>query len=184
MADIAVLILGGSGSGKTSFMLGMYADMRRGRQGITLTASPNEDRELTAAWRRLNGGGGREKRFPSPTDDFVEINISMLYAFRRFMTFAWLDYPGRELYRNEKGELHEKLERSVRQAKTIFICLPGDQLIEYVKTGDAGIDGRLTLWDHRALVQVPTPPTHRQTTPARRRPTRPWSTGGCVHRWT
>lgn len=141
MADVSILMLGGTKSGKTSFTLGMYADMRRGRQGVTLSAPSETDLFLTDSWKRLIRGGGEETRFPSPTAEVIRTEISLLYAFRRFMTFSWVDYPGASLSR-EKAALYEgfDLEEEVRKSQTIFICLPGDQLIKYIRSGDNEID--------------------------------------------
>lgn len=136
MADISILMLGGSQSGKTSFTLGMYADMRIGRQGVTLLAQPNVDLEMTDRWHLLKKGIDATNRFPAPTDDGVEIEISMLYAFQKFMSFSWFDYPGRALNKREASELGIDLEAKMREAQTVFIFLPADEILTYVLTGN------------------------------------------------
>jgi GTPase SAR1 family protein len=130
MSDATILMLGGASSGKTCFMLGMYNDMRYGREGFTFSAIDSDmDRLLSDRWESIENNTGMD-RFPAITEEYTEYDFSFNYALRRFMTFKWIDYPGRELtIRN--SDLKEYLENAIG----ILICLPGDYILDYIAEG-------------------------------------------------
>ncbi len=117
-------------------MLGLYADMRVGRQGLTLSAPLNDDLDMTNRWNRLKKGGS-EDRFPAPTFATSQVEIAMLYAFREFMKFSWFDYPGDALNVHEADAFGVDLGAKMNEANTVLVCLPGNDLIQYARTGDS-----------------------------------------------
>jgi hypothetical protein len=126
--DIDILVLGGSGSGKTCFMLGMYDDMRLGYGGFTFSATDVDvDRALVWRFERLTNNHG-DDRWPTPNDQFDHYEFSLNYALRRFMVFGWTDYRGGIL--RETGEPHQEIQDLTAAADMLMICAPGGLLYE------------------------------------------------------
>jgi len=62
LEDIKITMLGTTGAGKTSYLLGMYAVMQTGVQGFTLAAKDMDlDLELTQRWEKLISLKGEDR---------------------------------------------------------------------------------------------------------------------------
>lgn len=126
MSEVSILVLGGSGVGKTCFMLAMYDDMRVGYGGFTFSATDLDlDRTLVDRFRRLLDLEG-EARWPAGTGDIERYEFNLNYALRRFMIFGWHDYRGQIL--NDAGKPLEEIRDLAQSADVVMICAPGDLL--------------------------------------------------------
>ena len=133
LEDIKITMLGTTGAGKTSYLLGMYAIMQTGVQGFTLSAKDMDlDLELTERWEKLISTTG-EDRWPTPNAAAMErYGFDFSYGFRPLMGFEWLDYRGLALSdrstEQDAGELVEFLSES----QCLFLCISGEYLIDPV----------------------------------------------------
>lgn len=132
MADINITMIGGSGSGKTTYMLAMYEDMRYGYGGFNFAATdPDIDQRFSMEWEEMEILGERRK-WPPLSTEAVPFDFDLLFAFERFLTFRWLDYPGGNvLIRNSSTEIAEELKDQISRSVCVLIVVPGDQLFEF-----------------------------------------------------
>ncbi len=123
-------MLGTTGAGKTSYLLGMYAVMQTGIQGFTLAAKDIDlDLELTERWEQLISLEG-EDRWPAPNAAATEnYAFDFSYGFRPLIGFEWLDYRGLALSdRSEEPDVRELSDR-LRESQCLFLCISGEHLI-------------------------------------------------------
>lgn len=126
MSEINILVLGGKGTGKTCFMLGMYDDMRIGYGGFTFSATDVDvDRKLVDNFRKLTDSKG-EDRWPLPNEGITEYEFNLNFALRRFMVFGWHDYRGGII--SEAGEFYDEVRTLAEKADVIMICAPGNDV--------------------------------------------------------
>ncbi len=129
--DIKIALLGTTGAGKTSYLLGMYAVMQTGVQGFTLAAKDMDtDLDLTERWERLIAVEG-EDRWPTPNAAEMEkYSFNFSYGFRPLIGFEWLDYRGLALSdRSEEVDVKE-LSDYLTQSQCLFLCVSGEYLTE------------------------------------------------------
>ncbi|WP_036479560.1 hypothetical protein [Myxosarcina sp. GI1] len=129
--DIKIALLGTTGAGKTSYLLGMYAVMQTGVQGFTLAAKDMDtDLDLTERWERLIAVEG-EDRWPTPNAAEMEkYSFNFSYGFRPLIGFEWLDYRGLALSdRSEEVDVKE-LSDYLTQSQCLFLCVSGEHLTE------------------------------------------------------
>ena len=95
LEDIKTTILGTTGSGKTSYLLGMYAVMQTGVQGFTLSARDMDmGLDLIERWEQLIALKG-EDRWPSPNAAMIEhYAFDFSYGFRPIQGLELIDYRG------------------------------------------------------------------------------------------
>ena len=124
-----ITMLGTTGSGKTCFLVGMYADMSGGRRGFTFSTNPDDDLDLSDKWSRLIETG--PGRWPPPTGDQPKsYTFGFNYGFRRIMEFDWIDYRGGALSdRSTEADVQE-LKRYLRQSSCVMLCISGEHLQE------------------------------------------------------
>lgn len=135
MADITITMIGGKGSGKTTYLAAMYDDMRHGYGGFSFSAvDPDIDIQLADAWEDIEKTGVARK-WPAPTDESAEFDFDMLYAFERFMTFKWVDYPGDSIVTRKRNEISEELVRYLKGSSCIYIVAPGEFLFDVGQSG-------------------------------------------------
>ena len=125
--NIKITMLGTTGSGKTCFMVGMYAVMQLGVHGFTLSAQDSdEDIDLSDKWEQLLEGG--EERYPQPTDQTCNYAFDFSYGFRKLMGFNWLDYRGGALRDKNIQQDFQTLEKNLRESSCVFLCVSGEYL--------------------------------------------------------
>ena len=126
-------MLGTTGAGKTSYLLGMYAVMQTGVQGFTLAAKDMDlDLELTQRWEKLISLKG-EDRWPAPNAAAMEYyGFDFSYGFRPLMGFEWLDYRGLALSDRSTEQDVSELVEYVRESSCVFLCISGEYLIEEI----------------------------------------------------
>ena len=131
LEDIKITMLGTTGSGKTSYLLGMYAIMQTGIQGFTLSAKDMDlDLELTERWEKLISVTG-EDRWPTPNAATMEhYSFNFSYGFHPLIGFEWLDYRGLALSDRSTEQDVKDLVQYLSESQCLFLCLSGEHLIE------------------------------------------------------
>lgn len=126
--NIKIAMLGTTGSGKTCFMVGMYAVMQLGVHGFTLSAQDlDEDIELTDKWEQLSDGG--DDRFPPGTAATHNYAFAFNYGFKKLMGFEWFDYRGGALRDKTDQSDVQELSNFLLQASCVFLCISGEHLV-------------------------------------------------------
>lgn len=130
LEDIKIVMLGTSGAGKTSYLLGMYAIMQTGVQGFTLSAKDMDlDLELTERWEKLISVTG-EDRWPTPNAATMEhYGFNFSYGFRPLMGFEWLDYRGLALSDRSTEQDVKDLVDYLASSQCLFLCISGEHLV-------------------------------------------------------
>ncbi|GAB4535667.1 MAG: hypothetical protein Tsb0014_22860 [Pleurocapsa sp.] len=133
LEDIKITMLGTTGAGKTSYLLGMYAVMQTGVQGFTLaTKDMDLDLELTERWEQLISLEG-EDRWPPPNAAAMEYySFDFSYGFRPLVGFEWLDYRGLALSDRSGEEDVKELSKYLTESKCLFLCVSGEHLVDRV----------------------------------------------------
>lgn len=157
MADypsLTVTALGNKGSGKTTFLLGMYAHLSAGASGYFLSADPDTDIRLADRWDKLLEDG----ELPPPNlADNITYEFRFLDGIKPLLAIDWLDYRGGAL-EEETGSasgdvagLHERLKKS----DCVYLVLDGGYLVEPVSHATLrGIMRRAGLRRMTLLVQT------------------------------
>jgi hypothetical protein len=127
--EIKITMLGTTGAGKTSYLLGMYAVMQTGIQGFTLAAKDMDlDLELTQRWEKLISLKG-EDRWPTPNAAAMEYyGLEFSYGFRPLMGFQWLDYRGLALSDRSTEQDVADLVVYLQESACLFLCISGEYL--------------------------------------------------------
>ena len=127
--EIKITMLGTTGAGKTSYLLGMYAVMQTGIQGFTLAAKDMDlDLELTQRWEKLISLKG-EDRWPTPNAAAMEYyGFDFSYGFRPLMGFQWLDYRGLALSDRSTEQDVADLVIYLQESACLFLCISGEYL--------------------------------------------------------
>jgi Double-GTPase 2 len=124
-------MLGATGSGKTTFMLGMYAELSAGREGYFVYAPHDDHVELMDAWDRLN----EEGELPPPNDE--RSSRAYVLTFRRgldgLLMLNWLDYRGGAMSDRMSAPDTSKLIRQLAQSDSIYLVLDGKLVGQWVK---------------------------------------------------
>ena len=133
LEEIKITMLGTTGAGKTSYLLGMYAVMQTGVQGFTLSAKDMDlDLELTQRWEKLISLQG-EDRWPTPNAAAMEYyGFEFSYGFRPLMSFQWLDYRGLALSDRSTEEDVGELVRYLEESECLFLCISGEHLVDEI----------------------------------------------------
>src|SRR5690242_3163575 len=92
-AKMTVTMLGPANSGKSTFLLGMYAILSGGDHGYFMhAAEADQDLDLSEAWDALIDDG----ILPPPTAETFERQYDFVfkYGFSSILEIDWLDYRG------------------------------------------------------------------------------------------
>jgi GTPase SAR1 family protein len=129
LKDIKIAMLGTTGAGKTSYLLGMYAVMQTGVKGFTLSAKDMDvDLDLTERWEKLISVQG-EERWPAPNAAAMEhYSFDFSYGFRPIMGFEWLDYRGLALSDRSTEQDVQELNEYLTNCGCLFLCVSGEYL--------------------------------------------------------
>lgn len=131
MADpIKITMLGDSGSGKTCYMVGMFAHLQLGLGALTLSAEDLDDAlRLNRLWDQMTRVEG-ENRWPPLTEKSAThtYRFSLNYALDPIMQFDWLDYRGGALIDSPLQEDVANLEQTLADSSCVLLCVPGECL--------------------------------------------------------
>lgn len=129
-AEIKITMLGGSGAGKTCFMLAMFDVMSFGVEGFTFTTVDWDDGlDLEDQWNKLREGTDLD-RWPKGTSGSRSYKFRFSYGAKTYLTFEWLDYRGGALTGRSDDPDLPTLRANLKESFGIFIVVPADQLIK------------------------------------------------------
>jgi Double-GTPase 2 len=161
MPEITITMLGDESSGKTMYLLGLYAVMSAGLDGYTLHARDlNLDLDLTEAWDALVEKGER----PPLTNEPKPYPLAFRQGFTRLIDINWLDYRGGTMTSREEPENTQELVAQLARSDSIYLTVDGSKLVGGVREENI-LDMRratranrmLTLW-HQAAEERGGPP--------------------------
>lgn len=152
---LKLTMLGTTGSGKTTFLLGMYNTMSLGVQGYFLyTEEPDEGFDLGDAWDQLV----EEGMLPPPTaeDQSKRYQFVFNHGFNTLVTVEWLDYrggaiTGRAGSASDVAQLREQLAAS----DSIYLVFDGGKLTPWLdgKASITSVQKELKIREMTQLVQ-------------------------------
>lgn len=124
--NIKIAMLGYTGTGKTCYMISMYAFMKLGINGFNFSEKDlDRDLELTEMWEALID----DRKWPDPNPSNVKkYTFDFNYAFQPIMSFEWLDYRGGALSDTSSEKDVQELTRQVKQSDCLFICISAEDL--------------------------------------------------------
>ncbi|MEB3338424.1 MAG: hypothetical protein VKJ46_13235, partial [Leptolyngbyaceae bacterium] len=122
-----------SGSGKTCYMLGMYAEMQLGKRGFTLSAqNTDENIRLSTLWDQLLTPETGDY-WPSPTVEKPHpYTFEFSYGFKPLIEFEWLDYPGNTLSGPSTDTDTQDLRNHLLASSCVFLSISGEYLDQSV----------------------------------------------------
>ena len=129
--EIKILMLGDSSSGKTCFMLGMYAAIQNGSKFSLKATDPDEGVEMATLWSTIVGESG-EERWPRGTDTPQIYNFELCYAYKSLIEFEWLDYRGGSMLDISSDDNVRTLRNYAAESNGLFFCISGKDLREPV----------------------------------------------------
>ena len=125
---LAITALGHSGSGKTTFLLGMYAVMSGGLHGYFLNAVDLDvDRDLARKWERLLDDGNLP---PPNSNTAIPYEFDFLEGIHPLLRVDWLDYRGGALD-DEAGGLNSdvvEVQERLKLSDSIYLVLEGSYI--------------------------------------------------------
>lgn len=126
-----ITALGLSGSGKSCYILGLYAQMAVGVNSFTITATNDNTRKLIDETEILGDKGRGMNRFPSGTslNDRIDYKFRLNYQSGPIMAVKWMDYAGgllRDLGAN--SDVYSELEETIKNSSALCIFIDGEDL--------------------------------------------------------
>lgn len=117
-----VTIIGYTGSGKTTYLTGMYMCMSGvGCKNYTIDAiDSNQDLRLEQMWDKLTDG-----KFPDASNNSEKYSFHISHNYKPVCDFDWLDYPGGVLNQPEHQDC-EELNESIQVSDCLLLVLGGD----------------------------------------------------------
>lgn len=134
--------LGLSGSGKTTFMAGMYYKMTAGVDGYTIKADDDDSVTLTAYYERLADAKRGVDRFKSGTNQNSEYTFELQYSYKTLEKFRWIDYAGGLLKgkNSEDAEQYQELKNDIAKSEVLYIFVDGGLFNEDEEVAEAETD--------------------------------------------
>ena len=138
-----ITMIGNTISGKTCYMLCMYAFMSMGLNGFTLTArQPDDDIELMDAWEELSEGNNLPPAtvVESQENPIKEYDFNFNYGAKPLINFEWIDYRGGALTSDTSYEDGNVLRENAIKSDCLFLCVPADILIDRIVEEDGTVN--------------------------------------------
>jgi len=129
--NLKLTMLGTTGSGKTTFLLGMYNTMTVGVQGYFLyTADPDEGVDLEEAWDQLIEQG----ELPPPTAENQSKRYQFVFnhGFDTLVTVEWLDYRGGAMMDKASAADAAELREQLAASDSIYLVFDGARLAPWL----------------------------------------------------
>jgi len=133
---VTVTILGATGSGKSTYMLGMYAKLSRGlHQYFVLTRDPDVDLDLADAWDLLCDTG----ELPPPTamDQDQTYPFQLKHGVQPLIDIDWMDYRGGAIRDRTDAQDTQRLRARLEVSDSIYVVLDGGGVADWLDTGNA-----------------------------------------------
>jgi Double-GTPase 2 len=156
---LKLTMLGGTNSGKTMFMLGMYNTLAVGMHGYFMfTEDPDQDLDLREEWDALLSDG----TLPAATVMQASRQFGFVFnhGFTPLVSIDWMDYRGGAVdARKDEADVPVLLQR-LADSDSIYLVLDGQKLAPWLN-GSASLDevkgalkvGRVSALVHRAVSQ-------------------------------
>lgn len=147
---ITLTILGATGSGKTTFLIGMYAVLSAGVNGYFMSATdPDKDLDLADDWETICSGTGKpdaSSEVPVPYDFILN------YGTEPILRLDCLDFRGKaateRLGQPDTPDDVAQLRKRLNESDSIFVVLDGHQVGKWV---NAGCPRRITRSENPSL---------------------------------
>jgi hypothetical protein len=152
---ITATMLGMSGSGKSTYLLGMYATLSKGiRNFFVHTPDLDLDTDLTDAWELLGDTG--ELPPPNSEDQYLRYEFEFTRGFMPLARLDWLDYRGGAL--RSKADDHADtrfLLARLLESDTVYLTLDGGKFRAWLDGGTGIVRDlrRMTVLVQRAVAQ-------------------------------
>jgi len=131
MSDkVKITMLGTTGSGKTCYMVAMYAYMAIGYNGLTFHAKDLDlDLELLNRYDNLVDNQGAD-RWPPATQsgESKDYLFSLNSGFKPLVDFEWWDYRGGALTDQKNQQDTQTLFQNIKDSSSLFIAISGEYL--------------------------------------------------------
>ena len=144
--NLKLTMLGITGSGKTTFLLGMYNTMTVGVQGYFLyTADPDEGVDLEDAWDQLIEQG----ELPPATAENQSKRYQFVFnhGFDTLVTVEWLDYRGGAMMGKETAADTVELRQQLAESDSVYLVFDGARLQPW-------LDGKASIEDVRKWLRI------------------------------
>ncbi len=126
-----VTVIGFTGSGKTTYLTGMYIRMSMGVKNFSLLCKDrNMDLYLENLWEKICEGSK-----PDPNNRSECYDFHIAHNFKPVCDFKWLDYPGGILADPEHQD-RDKLEESIKDSDCLLLIVDGELLAD-IQDSDA-----------------------------------------------
>lgn len=153
--NLKLTMLGTTGSGKTTFLLGMYNTLSMGVQGYFLyTDDPDEGLDLGDAWDQLI----EEGKLPPPTAENQSKRHQFVFnhGFDPLVKVEWLDYRGGAMSgrANAAADVVE-LRAQLAASDSIYLVFDGGKLAPWLdgKVNIPSVQKELKIREMTQLVQ-------------------------------
>lgn len=153
-----VTVIGPTGSGKTSYLLGMYMALSgNGRRGISLSAVDKAvDLRFEKLWKNIRSGG----QFPDTTDRSEIFQFNSSYSYKPLISFDWKDFPGGWLSSDDQEEHPEHIREvveSVKESTSLLVVINGSEICDQIESHIARkrLHGKAVEQDYLDAVVMP-----------------------------
>jgi hypothetical protein len=127
---ITITMLGATGSGKSTFMLGMYGMLAGGIHGYFAHAAHDEHLHLIDQWDRLHDEG----KLPPPTAERPRpYRFTFMRGIQELLNIDWLDYRGGALSDTASTADTAQLLARMVESDGVYLVLDGTKVAAWVR---------------------------------------------------
>lgn len=135
---VQVTMIGNTGSGKTTYLIGMYAEMSVGINNYFLTSDQDTHVDLTSAWSALI----EEGLLPKGTEDSKSFQFMFRYGMTPLLSLEWIDYRGGAVRGKSDDPDTVGLLNRLGESDSLYLTLDG-ALLASVLAGERNAERRL-----------------------------------------
>jgi hypothetical protein len=135
---VRVTMIGNSRTGKTTYLVGMYAEMSVGISNYFLTSDHDTHRSLTGMWSALVERG----LLPTTTTESKTYAFTFRYGVAPLLSLEWIDYRGGAVTSGTDDEVTKALLARVVDSDSLYFTLDGE-LLASVLAGETGAERAL-----------------------------------------
>jgi hypothetical protein len=127
LPEMTVTMLGDPGSGKTTFLLGMYAVLSSGYRGFSLQARTLDTQlDLADAWNAIVDAG----RMPPPTAQLQSYPLVLKDGLTPVALIDWKDYRGGAINDRSSEPGVTDLWEQIRKSDIVYLAVNAAHLLE------------------------------------------------------
>lgn len=135
-----VTVIGFTGSGKTTYLVGMYQAMGNVIENFSLMGKDNAtDLWLDTLWENMIETGTP----PHPTNKLEVFNFHLAHCFNPVCDFYWRDYPGDFLAVDANSPERQQLMDDIKESDCLFFIVEGKLLTVDSPVDDADYEQKL-----------------------------------------